>query len=162
MIEIRGVKIVMVGSLALFAGLVTFDNLTDYQTNYAFVRHVLSMDTTPLGNALLYRSVTSPSWWKVAYALIIAGEGATALGFAGAVALLLHHLRSPGASFDRAKGLTAVAAGLGFLVRFFGFMVSGGEWFQMWQSPLWNGQQAAFRFYLTILAVLISVMQKDE
>jgi hypothetical protein len=36
MIETRIVKIVMVGSLALFAGLVTFDNLTDYQTNYAF------------------------------------------------------------------------------------------------------------------------------
>jgi hypothetical protein len=34
MIETRIVKIVMVGSLALFAGLVTFDNLTDYQTNY--------------------------------------------------------------------------------------------------------------------------------
>ena len=41
-------------------------------------------------------------------------------------------------------------------------MVIGGEWFQMWQSPRWNGQEAAFRFYLTILAVLIFVMQKDE
>jgi predicted small integral membrane protein len=55
-----------------------------------------------------------------------------------------------------------VAAGLGFMVWFFGFMVIGGEWFQMWQSSQWNGQQAAFRFYLTILAVLIFVMQKDE
>ena len=50
MIETRIVKIVMLGSLALFAWLVTFDNLTDYQTNYAFVRHVLSMDATPPGN----------------------------------------------------------------------------------------------------------------
>ena len=57
MIETRIVKIVMLGSLALFAGLVTFDNLTDYQTNYAFVRHVLSMDATPPGNALMYRSI---------------------------------------------------------------------------------------------------------
>ena len=32
----------------------------------------------------------------------------------------------------------------------------------MWLSPRWNGQEAAFRFYLTILAVLIFVMQKDE
>jgi predicted small integral membrane protein len=47
----------MLGSLALFAGLVTFDNLTDYQTNYAFVGHVLSMDATPPGNALMYRSI---------------------------------------------------------------------------------------------------------
>ena len=47
MTETRIVKIVMVGSLALLAGLVTFDNLIDYETNYAFVRHVLSMDTMP-------------------------------------------------------------------------------------------------------------------
>lgn len=68
-----------------------------------------------------------------------------------AAALLLRHLRSPAASFNRAKGLAAVAASLGFLVWFFGFMVIGGEWFQMWQSSQWNGQQPAFRFYLTIL-----------
>ena len=49
MTETRIVKIVMVGPLALLAGLVTFDNLIDYETNYAFVRHVLSMDTTPPG-----------------------------------------------------------------------------------------------------------------
>lgn len=162
MTETRIVKIVMVGSLALLAGLVTFDNLIDYETNYAFVRHVLSMDTTPPGNALMHRSIASPSLWRTAYALIIASEGATALGFAGGAALLLRHLRSQAACFNRAKGLTAVAAGLGFLVWFFGFMVIGGEWFQMWQSPQWNGQEAAFRFYLTILAVLIFVMQKDE
>jgi predicted small integral membrane protein len=47
------------------------------------------------------------------------------------------------------------------LVWFFGFMVIGGEWFSMWQSPTWNGQQAAFRFYLTILAVLVFVNQAD-
>jgi predicted small integral membrane protein len=162
MIESRIVKIVMLGSLALFAGLVTFDNLTDYQTNYAFVRHVLSMDATPPGSALMYRSISSPALWEAAYALIIAGEGATALGFTGAAALLLRHLRSPATSFNRAKGLAVVASGLGFLVWFLGFMVIGGEWFQMWQSSQWNGQEAAFRFYLTILAVLIFVMQKDE
>ena len=120
---------VMVGSLALFAGLVTFDNLIDYETNYAFVRYVLSMDTTPPGNALMHRSIASPSLWRAAYALIIAGEGATALGFAAGATFLLRHLRSQTACFNRAKGLTAVAAGLGFLVWFFGFMVIGGEWF---------------------------------
>ena len=103
-----------------------------------------------------------PPFWRAAYALIIAGEGATALGFAAGATLLLRHLRSQTACFNRAKGLTAVAAGLGFLVWFFGFMVIGGEWLQMWQSPQWNGQEAAFRFYLTILAVLVFVMQKDE
>jgi predicted small integral membrane protein len=93
------------------AGLVTFD---DYETNYAFVRHVLSMDTTPPGNALMHQSIASPSLWRAAYALIIAGEGA--LGFAAGATFLLRHLRSQTACFNRAKGLRAVTAGLGFLV----------------------------------------------
>jgi predicted small integral membrane protein len=88
---------------------VTFDNLIDYETNYAFVRHVLSMDTTLPGNALMHRSIASPSLWRAAYALIIAGEGATALGFAAGATFLLRHLRSQTACFNRAKGLTAVA-----------------------------------------------------
>jgi predicted small integral membrane protein len=48
MIETRIVKIVMVGSLALFAGLVTFDNLTDYQTNYAFACVFEARARTPI------------------------------------------------------------------------------------------------------------------
>jgi predicted small integral membrane protein len=55
--------------------------------------------------------------------------GATALGFAGGAALLLRFFRTQAARFNRAKGLTAVAAGLGFLVCFWGFIVIGGEWF---------------------------------
>jgi predicted small integral membrane protein len=52
-IESRIAKIVIVGSLAIFALLVTFDNLTDYNTTCEFVRHMLSMDTTFPGNGLL-------------------------------------------------------------------------------------------------------------
>jgi predicted small integral membrane protein len=160
-IETRIAKAIMVGCLALFALLVAFDNLTDYDTNYAFVRHVLSMDTTFPGNALLYRRIASPRLWQAGYALIIAGEGVTGAVFAVAAISLARHLRSAGTRFNRAKRFVAVGAALGFLVWFFGFMVVGGEWFAMWQSPLWNGQEAAFRFYMTILAVLIFVVQPD-
>jgi predicted small integral membrane protein len=161
MIEARIAKATMVASLALFALLVTFDNLTDYDTNYAFVRHVLSMDTTFPGNALLYRRVTSPALWQAGYALIIAGEGLTGIALTVATISLARHLRSDGVSFNRAKRFTIIGAAIGFLVWFFGFMVVGGEWYSMWQSPLWNGQEAAFRFYMTILAVLIFVNQPD-
>jgi predicted small integral membrane protein len=50
---------------------------------------------------------------------------------------------------------------IGFMVWFTGFMVVGGEWFAMWQSQIWNGQQAAFRFYATLLGVLIYVGQPE-
>jgi predicted small integral membrane protein len=46
MLATRLVKTVMVASPALFALLVAFDDLVDYGSNYEFVRHTLSMDTT--------------------------------------------------------------------------------------------------------------------
>jgi predicted small integral membrane protein len=161
-IESRIVKVVMVACLAAFALLVAFDNLTDYAMNYAFVRHVLSMDTTFPGNALLYRRITSPALWQAGYALIIIGEGLTGAIMMAAAIALLRYLRADAARFNRAKRFVHIGAGLGFLLWFFGFMVVGGEWFQMWQSQEWNGQQPAFRFYLTILAVLIFVNQNDS
>ena len=78
-----------------------------------------------------------------------------------AAVVLLWHVRSDAARFNRAKRLVHIGVALGLLVWFFGFLVVGGEWFQMWQSQKWNGQQGAFRFYLTILAVLIFVNQED-
>jgi len=161
-IEARIAKIVMVGSLAMFAFIVTFDNIIDYDTNFTFVRHVLSMDTIFSGSTLLYRRVTSPALWSVGYQLIILGEGMTFLTLGTAAVALLRQLRSDGVRFNRAKRLVFIGAALGFLVWFFGFMVVGGEWFQMWQSQAWNGQESAFRFYLTILGVLIFVNQRDD
>jgi predicted small integral membrane protein len=161
MVEARIVKLAMVGALAAFALLVTIDNLIAYDVNYAFVRHVLSMDTTFPGNPLLTRRILSPTLWQAAYALIILGEGLTGATLAVAAILLLRRLRSDAAHFNRAKRWVHIGVGLGFLVWFFGFMVVGGEWFQMWQSHQWNGQQPAFRFYMTMLAVLIFVNQPD-
>ena len=66
MLITRYAKIVMSLVLASFCLLVTFDNLTDYGTNYFFVQHVLSMDTTFPGNALMYRSITNPVLWQTA------------------------------------------------------------------------------------------------
>src|SRR5262245_41203519 len=79
----------MICSLAAYAFIVAYDNVVDYDSNYRFVRHVLSMDTTFPGNALMHRAITNESIWRVAYALIIAMEGLTALLLAlGAVMLL--------------------------------------------------------------------------
>ena len=89
MIEARIARIVMVGSLAVFALLVTWNNLADYDSNYQFVSHVLAMDTTFPGNGLLQRQVTSPTLWQAAYAMIILGEGLCGLSFAVATVSLL-------------------------------------------------------------------------
>ncbi len=161
MVVVRLAKVIMVASLAAFAFVVTFSNVTDYGSNFAFVQHVLSMDTTFPNNALMYRAITRPRLWRLAYDLIIATEGVTcALLVVGAVALG-NSLRAGAADFERAKRFTVIGVSMAFLLWFTGFMVVGGEWFAMWQSKVWNGQEAAFRFYMTALAVLLFVNQPD-
>ena len=107
------------------------------------------MDTTFPGNALMYRSITNPTLWQIAYAMIIAAEGVTGILFLAGAIRLFQVRDAPARSLQSGQGsMRSRPAMLGFLVWFFGFMVVAGEWFAMWQSATWNGQEAAFRFYV--------------
>jgi predicted small integral membrane protein len=162
MIVTRAAKAATVAAIALFATLVTFGNLTDYNTNFAFVEHVLSMDTIFPFSTIKYRAITSPAAHHAAYALIIAAEALTALlCWIGAVALA-RRLRADAKTFNRAKKFALAGLTLGFLLWQVGFMSIGGEWFGMWQSQQWNGVASAFRFAMIIVAVLIFVVLPDE
>ena len=162
MVLIRVAKVTMVGSLAAYAFIVAYNNVVDYGSNYQFVRHVLSMDTTFPGNALMHRAITNESIWRAAYALIMAIEGLTAFLLALGAVMLLGRLRAPAEVFNRSKVWAVAGLTVGFALWFFGFMVIAGEYFAMWQSKEWNGQEAAFRITTEILAVLIFVSLPDR
>ncbi len=162
MLITRYAKIVMIACLAVFCLLVAFGNVTDYGTNYEFVSQVLSMDTTFPDNQLRYRAITDPILWHFAYWLIILGQAISGLLLALGTVRLWQARHASGASFNRAKGFVVAGALAAFIVWFFMFMVIGGEWFAMWQSKIWNGQDAAFRLYVAVLAVLIFVNQADS
>lgn len=162
MLALRLAKIAMAGSLALFTFLVAFDNVVDYGTNFTFVRHVLSMDTTFPDSTLRSRAITNPVLWHAGYWVIILGEALTSAAYTIGTATMARRLRAGGDAFDRGKQFVFVATALGFLVWFLGFMVVGGEWFQMWQSQTWNGQQAAFRFYMAVLGAGIFIALRDR
>ncbi|WPN47634.1 MULTISPECIES: DUF2165 family protein [unclassified Pseudomonas] len=157
----RYAKILLTLALATFALLVTFNNVTDYASNFAFVQHVLSMDTTFPSNTAGYRAITTPWAWHAAYWLIIGGEAMTCTFLAWGSLNLWRARRATGPVFTQAKRQAIIGCSLGFLVWFFGFMVIGGEWFLMWQSQHWNGQEPAFRFCITILGVLLLLNQPD-
>ena len=161
MVLVRLAKVAMIGSLAAYALIVTYDNIVDYQSNYEFVRHVLSMDTTFPGNTLMHRAITNESIWSLAYALIIAMEGLTAFLLLVGALVLLSRLRAAAEVFNRSKVWAVAGLTVGFGLWFFGFMVIAGEYFAMWQSKVWNGQEAAFRITTVILAVLIFVSLPD-
>jgi predicted small integral membrane protein len=151
----------MLACLSAFAALVAYNNLSDYDSNFAFVQHVLAMDTVFADSTARWRAIGQPLAWHLAYWLIIASELLVAglLG-RGAWALWRARRASP-AEFSRARQSALWGVLAGFVLWFGGFMVVGGEWFLMWQSSQWNGQESAFRFYLTLLAVGIFVQQED-
>ncbi|MAL01080.1 MAG: hypothetical protein CL536_02870 [Alcaligenaceae bacterium] len=159
---VRVSKVVLVAAMALFATLVAFGNITDYGSNFAFVQHVLMMDTIFPNATIHYRAIESPFLHHAAYILIIAAEALVAiLCWVGAYQLLLK-ARAPAADFNRAKSMAVWGLLLGFLVWQVGFMSIGGEWFGMWMSDQWNGVPDAFRFFVTILLVLIYLVQADR
>ena len=72
-------KIALVWAIALNTSLVVFNNLTDYDSNYWFVVHVLTMDTTFPDNQGMWRAINSSAFHHLLYWIIILVETATAL-----------------------------------------------------------------------------------
>jgi predicted small integral membrane protein len=162
MLITRIAKILMVAAIAAFATLVAFGNVTDYDSNFVFVQHVLSMDSIFPGANIRYRAITGPTLHHVAYGLIIAAEALTAVLCWIGAAKLLYRLRAGARVFHRAKATAIAGLTLGFVIWQFGFMTIGGEWFGMWMSKEWNGVPSAFRFVTVIIAVLIFVALPDD
>jgi predicted small integral membrane protein len=161
MTAIRTCKMLLLAAMAFFFTLVAFNNLTDFDSNYQFVRHVLMMDSTFPGNLGMWRAIRAP-WIHLAFYLgIIAWEILNAVvSWWGSIALL-RALHSPQAEFHRAKQVGVVALTSGMLQWFIAFLCVGAEWFLMWQSKLWNGQDAAFRMFAVEALVLVILLLPD-
>jgi predicted small integral membrane protein len=54
-----------------------------------------------------------------------------------------------------------LALTLSLLLWVVAFLSVGGEWFLMWQSRTWNGEEAAFRMFAVVGLVLLIVMHGD-
>jgi predicted small integral membrane protein len=100
--------------------------------------------------------------WRIAYGLIIGVEVLTGLLLMVGAIALLKRLTAPGKIFNQSKMWAVVGLTLGFSLWFGGFMVIAGEYFAMWQSKLWNGQEAAFRITAIMLGVLIYLTLPDD
>jgi predicted small integral membrane protein len=161
MILIRICKISLVFSVALFLFLVVLNNLTDYGSNFLFVENVLGMTTVFEGNTLLWRSLDSPAIHHLFYWSIILWEAA-AMGLCGYGSyLLVRALHSSSRQFQAAKTIAVAGLVLSMLQWFVAFITVGGEWFTMWQSAIWNGQDAAFRMFGCLGIILLFVYMPE-
>jgi predicted small integral membrane protein len=116
--------------------LVAFGNLSDYWTNFAFVKEVLDMDDVPAASRIHWRAVTSPVLHHAGYIRIIATEIViAALCALGAIAMA-RQVRAKAQPFQAAKSVAVAGLTLGFLLFEGGFVAIGGEWFGMWQARI--------------------------
>jgi predicted small integral membrane protein len=155
----RAAQALFVLWIGAFAALVVLNNLVDYGTNFRFVQHVFSMDTTFADSKLRRLAIRSRTLHHAAYWAIIAAEALTAALCLWGAVRLFGALGLPAAAFHEAKTVAFVGLALGFAVWFGGFMVVGGQWFASWQSKEWNGREAAFMFYTPIALVFLILAQ---
>jgi predicted small integral membrane protein len=154
---LRVTKVLLVFAVAVFYTLVVFNNVTDYGSNFEFVRHVLMMDSTFPGNHGMWRAINSPGIHTAFYLAIIGWEFVTMVLCWWGGFRLATMLSASVRDFQSAKGMAIAALTLGLWMWLVAFLSIGGEWFLMWQSKTWNGQDAAFRMFTVVGIVLLLV-----
>jgi predicted small integral membrane protein len=158
---LRIVKSLLVATLGGWALLVAYGNIADYNANWQFVQHVLAMDTVFPDNPLKSRAITDPALQPLAYWSVIATEWVM-----GLVCLYgawrLFRARGDRQAFVAAKVPATIGIFVAWLLYFVGFVAVGGEWFSMWQSSIWNGQQTAQRFLASAMFVMVVVLLPEE
>jgi predicted small integral membrane protein len=118
------------------------------------------MDTTFPDGRSMWRAIDSPFIHHAVYSLIIFVEAAIAvLCWLGGFRLF--KVINNSERFNESKDMAILGLTLGMLLWFTGFITLGGEWFLMWQSKIWNGQQAAFRLVVIIGITLLYLIQPD-
>lgn len=153
----RIVKSILVLGFGIYVMLVAFNNIDDYNSNYQFVKHVLSMDTTFPGNDGIYRSIPSGAFHSLAYLLIIATEVAISATLLVAASMMARGVAKAPHLYLKGKSAATLGLGLAFALWFIGFIAIGGEWFLMWQSQTWNGIATSFNIVEVALIILLFV-----
>jgi len=157
----RITKIVAVAAIGLMALLITFNNITDYFSNYLFVEHVLNMDSTFPQSHLHYRSIHSVFLFHAFYILIITLEAFMVFCCIKGSWRMIKNVKKDTVVFHASKNWAVAGILIGILIWFVGFEVIGGEWFAMWQSATWNGLAAAERVLGFLVAILILLQLKE-
>lgn len=151
----------LLAAIAFIYSLIVFNNLTDYQSNWHFVQHVLSMDSTFPGNHGMWRAIANGKLQTLFYLGIITWESTTTVLCWWGVFRMLQARNATSEVFQNSKTVAIAGLTLGMLLWFTGFLSIGAEWFLMWQSHIWNGQDAAFRMF-TCLGIVLLYLTRAE
>lgn len=160
---IRISKVLCVAAIAFYCLLVVFGNITDYYVNFSAVENTLAMKEIYANSSIGYRALTNHFVHHVFFLIIIICEALVAI-LCTIGAWRLFTVRGASAQiFNQTKNWAIAGLTCGFLTWQVLFMSIGGEWFGVWMSSSLHGAiTQSFQIFMTILAVLIYLIIKDE
>lgn len=159
---IRFSKVILMGYISFFGLLVMYSNFTDYASNYEYVGHVLSMDTTQHNLSIRYRAITSPMLHHRIYWLIITLEVTyTAFCLLGTYHLL-KNINASKEKFHEAKRFSIIGLLIALFIYYLCLQVIGVEWFDMDTSQTWNAKDWARHIVDVLFPLLIYIVIRVE
>ena len=159
---VRYSKVILMALISFFGILVMFSNFTDYASNYEYVGHVLSMDTSLKNPNIRYRAITSPMLHHRIYWLIITLEALyTSFCLVGTYHLY-RKIKQSAAVFHEAKKYAIIGLLIAIFIYYFCLQVVGVEWFDMDNSEIWNAKDWARHIVDFIFPLMIFIILKIE
>ena len=148
--------------VSFFGLLVMYSNITDYATNYEYLSHILSMDTTHASFRYSERAIASPILQHRIYWLIITLEVMyTSFCIIGTY-YLYKNINSSSKKFHEAKKFAIIGLLIALFLYYLCFQVIGAEWFNMDQSQHWNYKDWAQHIVDFMLPSLLYVAIRIE
>ncbi|MFZ3280195.1 DUF2165 family protein [Pseudomonas sp.] len=159
---IRYSKVILMAYISFFGLLVMIHNFTDYESNYTYVAHILSMDTTTANQNILYRAIESPLLHHRIYWFIITMEVIyTVLCMMGTYQLY-RQVHASADEFHEAKKLSIMGIMVAIFIYYVCLQTVGVEWFDMDTSQTWNAKDWARHIVDFIFPVMIYITLKVE
>ncbi|MDR8366554.1 DUF2165 family protein [Pseudomonas sp. JL3] len=159
---IRISKTALMFFVSLFGLLMMYSNFTDYATNYEYVGHVLSMDTTRENLKYSNRAVTSPMLHHRIYWIIITLEVIYTVFCLMGTYQLLRNIKKDADTFHEAKKFALLGLLIAIFIYYVCLQVIGVEWFNMDLSETWNYKDWARHIVDFILPLLIYIAIRIE
>jgi predicted small integral membrane protein len=158
----RLIKIFFGISVGLYMLMVCINNITDYDANFQFVSKVSGMDDVFSREKNGWRAINSLTLQHISYLFLIGWELMVTIFITLGVVSMLRRFRGESADFINSGIMLRTGLFLGTILWFTMFVTVGGEWFLMWQSKIWNGQNTAFMLTICFLLFLIYLNQPDK
>ena len=154
-------KTLIVLALASLFILASYNNIIDYDTNFAYIKNVMEMTQVRSEVIIAKRAISNAYLQHICYCLIIMLEGLTGILLLVAGIKMSSSIRSTD-KYNQGKGLAILGLTLGTLIYGFAFFTIGAEWFYSWQAKIWNSKNASASLLIYCLLSLIYISSNAE